>query len=113
MKEFYHFGIDISLKAGEEILNLLPRIHEISYKGAINLVTEADLKSEAIIKKAIRKRYPNHTILAEESGLEERGDIRWVIDPLDGHHQFCSWSALVLHFSCLRSGGRNCLGDSI
>ena len=88
MKEFYHFGIDISLKAGEEILNLLPRIHEISYKGAINLVTEADLKSEAIIKKAIRKRYPNHTILAEESGLEERGDIRWVIDPLDGTTNF-------------------------
>ena len=88
MKEFYHFGIDISLKAGEEILNLLPRIHEIRYKGAINLVTEADLKSEAIIKKAIRKRYPNHTILAEESGLEERGDIRWVIDPLDGTTNF-------------------------
>lgn len=88
MKEFYHFGIDISLKAGEEILNLLPRIHEIRYKGAINLVTEADLKSEAIIKKAIRKHYPNHTILAEESGLEERGDIRWVIDPLDGTTNF-------------------------
>ncbi len=88
MEEFYHFAIDISLKAGEEILNLLPHIHEISYKGAINLVTEADLKSEAIIKKAIRKRYPNHTILAEESGLEERGDIRWIIDPLDGTTNF-------------------------
>ena len=88
MEEFYHFGIDISLKAGEEILNLFPRIHKISYKGVINLVTEADLKSEAIIKKAIRKRYPNHTILAEESGLEERGDIRWVIDPLDGTTNF-------------------------
>ena len=88
MEEFYHFAIDISLKAGEEILNLFPHIHEISYKGAINLVTEADLKSEAIIKKAIRKRYPNHTILAEESGLEERGDIRWIIDPLDGTTNF-------------------------
>jgi len=88
MEEFYHFAIDISLKAGEEILNLFPHIHEISYKGAINLVTEADLKSEGIIKEAIRSRYPNHTILAEESGLEERGDIRWIIDPLDGTTNF-------------------------
>jgi myo-inositol-1(or 4)-monophosphatase len=88
IKAFYDLSVEMAIKAGEEILKLFPHIHEISYKGKINLITEADLKSEAIIKKIIKTKYPDHTILAEESGLEKKGDIKWIIDPLDGTTNF-------------------------
>ena len=88
MEGFCNFAIEISLRAGEEILKLFPKVHTITYKGDINLLTEADLKSEAIIKTAISEQYPNHSILSEESGLEKKGDIKWIIDPLDGTTNF-------------------------
>lgn len=51
-----------------------------------DLVTEVDKKSEEIILNIIRRHFPNHNILAEESGKLEEGenDYLWVIDPLDG-----------------------------
>lgn len=51
-----------------------------------NLVTEADKESEKIIVQIIKKNFPEHSILAEESGLEQLGqsDFLWIIDPLDG-----------------------------
>lgn len=51
----------------------------------IDLVTEIDKKSEAAIINFLRANYPNHHIMAEESGLTQgHSDYRWVIDPLDG-----------------------------
>jgi len=49
------------------------------------LVTEMDLLAEKVIVSEIRKRYPDHSLLAEEK-TDLRGDspYRWVIDPLDG-----------------------------
>ena len=51
----------------------------------VDLVTEIDKKSEEIIINGIKKHFPDHSILAEESGSERtNSDFRWVIDPLDG-----------------------------
>jgi len=50
-----------------------------------NLVTEADTESEALIKQAIAREYPDEAILGEETGASgdpSRG--RWIVDPLDG-----------------------------
>lgn len=59
--------------------------HTIGYKGAVDVVTEADKASEDYLLGEIRRCYPDHAILTEESGKLE-GDIssRWIIDPLDG-----------------------------
>jgi myo-inositol-1(or 4)-monophosphatase len=63
-----------------------PRIRK---KGAIDLVTQADVESEDAIIKTIRSYFPEHTILAEESGLNAAGSsCRWIIDPLDGTTNF-------------------------
>lgn len=57
----------------------------VQYKGAINPVTEYDLKSEKYIVTAIKKNYPDHGILSEEGDNKKSSDqYRWVIDPLDG-----------------------------
>src|SRR6185369_12821839 len=51
-----------------------------------NLVTEIDKGSEQIIIDIIRKQYPDHAILGEESGRSEgtSSPVLWIIDPLDG-----------------------------
>jgi myo-inositol-1(or 4)-monophosphatase len=51
-----------------------------------DLVTEADKKSEEAIIKILKTEFPDHSILAEESGLHsiEGTDYAWVVDPLDG-----------------------------
>jgi myo-inositol-1(or 4)-monophosphatase len=57
--------------------------------GVNNYVTELDKKSEQIIIDTIKKAYPNHNILSEETGLEENNsDCTWIIDPIDGTTNF-------------------------
>ena len=52
---------------------------------SIDLVTEIDRRSDDIIVGFLRQEYPDHAILAEESGESgQESDYRWVIDPLDG-----------------------------
>ena len=58
-------------------------------KSAIDLVTEADVASEAAIVEVIRSRFPDHAVLAEEGGESgEEQQCRWIIDPLDGTTNF-------------------------
>ena len=58
---------------------------DISYKGRIDLVTNADIESEKAIVATIRERWPDHDIITEETPPDLRGSrYRWVIDPLDG-----------------------------
>jgi len=55
----------------------------------IDLVTDTDRESEEYILGEIGRRFPDHAVLAEESGAGElEADIRWVIDPLDGTVNF-------------------------
>lgn len=61
---------------------------KVSEKGLYNYVTEIDHKSEQIITDAIRKAYPSHGILGEESGFSAGDEYLWVIDPLDGTKNF-------------------------
>lgn len=54
-----------------------------------SLVAAADLKANNAIIKTIKRSFPEHSILSEESGFENnKSDYKWVIDPLDGTHNF-------------------------
>lgn len=83
-----NFAIETARDAGRVLLEKFGRIDVVTKKGDINLVTEADLASEALIIERIRSHYPRHAILAEESGeaviMGGDGEHKWVIDPLDG-----------------------------
>lgn len=58
---------------------------------ASDVVTNADRAAEEAIVTEIRKKYPEHSILTEESGGDRNmGEYRWVIDPLDGTTNFSS-----------------------
>lgn len=78
-------GVAAAARAGEILLNYWGRTHTVERKGAIDLVTEADLASENAIIQLIRTAFPNHSVLAEESGVTPGTDAyEWIIDPLDG-----------------------------
>ena len=75
----------LARQAGEILRAGFGDIHEIRYKGVIDVVTEIDKRSEDFLLGVIRKRYPNQRIVAEESGeLPGHGDCAWFVDPLDG-----------------------------
>ncbi len=78
-------------EAGAFLKESVGRVKNIEHKmGQFrNLVSEIDKGSEAKIIAAIKERYPDHGILAEESGgADGRSDYKWVIDPLDGTTNF-------------------------
>ncbi|HEX9014787.1 MAG TPA: inositol monophosphatase family protein [Chloroflexota bacterium] len=71
--------------AGAILLQELSNERRVEFKGAINLVTDADRRSEAAIVSIVRARYPEHQILAEEGSRSDGpSGYRWIIDPLDG-----------------------------
>ena len=78
-------------KAGaEEILRFFNKSFKVSNKeGVNNLVTEADHASEKAILSVIQNRFPDHQILAEESGkILQESTYKWIIDPIDGTVNF-------------------------
>lgn len=78
-------AVAAAARAGEILCSHWGGIHDVEKKGAIDLVTEADLASEEAIIGIIRTAFPDHTILAEESGVTPGTDPHeWIIDPLDG-----------------------------
>ena len=60
----------------------------VDRKLAFDFVTDIDKESEEIIIDIIKKEFPDHKILAEESLRQESGGFRWIIDPLDGTTNF-------------------------
>ena len=82
-------GIKAAFESGKVLKSYFGNISDIRKKGPVDLVTEADTASEKIIIGIIREAFPEHSILAEESGLDQCDvDHQWIIDPLDGTVNF-------------------------
>jgi len=79
----------IAREAGALLMEYFNQRVKIEYKGDANLVTEADRKSETLIRERILAKWPGHDILGEEQGLRDSGsEYRWYVDPLDGTTNF-------------------------
>lgn len=83
-------AIKAAKEAGKIILSYYSKNVKATSKGSTyNLVTKADIASEDKIISIIKDKFPDHSILAEESGEEiHKSDYCWVIDPLDGTNNF-------------------------
>lgn len=90
MEDVFYFGKELANKASKVILKNLNKISKISYKsGEFDLVTNVDKEVEQLILKEINLKYPNHTIISEESGkLKKDQKYKWYIDPIDGTTNF-------------------------
>lgn len=83
------FAIETAHQAGTLLRDQFDTGLAARYKDEIDLVTQADLDSEALILEAIQRTFPGHAVLAEESGTHgERSAPLWIVDPLDGTTNF-------------------------
>lgn len=85
MKPTIEFIKHIAIHAGGILESYAQGDKGVEYKGRTDLVTDADLASEAYLIGEIRKAFPDHAINAEESGdIHGNTDHKWYIDPIDG-----------------------------
>jgi len=76
-------------QAGAILMEGYGNVRHIQQKGVIDLVTEFDKRSEEVIISSIQGQFPDHAILAEESGHNQTiSEYQWLIDPLDGTTNF-------------------------
>ncbi len=92
MLERTRLAIDLAREAGAFIREHSGKRRNVEYKSAVDLVTEVDRGSEALIIEGIRRAFPNDAIVAEEESAGSRPASPtgpcWCIDPLDGTINF-------------------------
>jgi myo-inositol-1(or 4)-monophosphatase len=90
MHPLLNIAVRAARRAGEVIVRSLVRLEslEVTSKGRNDYVSEIDRAAEREIIEIIHKHYPEHAILAEESGRSGENDTVWIIDPLDGTTNF-------------------------
>jgi myo-inositol-1(or 4)-monophosphatase len=90
MHPLLNIAIGAARRAGDVIVRSLDRVGAlvVSEKGRNDFVSEVDRAAEQVLIATIRKAYPSHGFLAEESGASPGDDYTWVIDPLDGTTNF-------------------------
>ena len=90
-----HPMLNIAVKAARRAAQIINRasldldLLQVSKKQHNDFVTEVDKASEAAIIDTLKTAYPDHAILAEESGKSDNeSEFQWIIDPLDGTTNF-------------------------
>jgi len=107
MNEYLDFAIEAAREAGAVLRADFERPKKISYKGEVDLVTESDKHSEAIIVAKLRERFPGHAIVAEEGsrGAAAGAKYCWHVDPLDGTTNFAhSYPCFAVSIGLLEDG---------
>jgi len=100
---------DVAREAGNAVLKRFGKDRELYRKSAhrMDAVTNADLLSEKVIISRIKKTYPDHGIISEESGrMNETAEYVWIIDPIDGTLNFSSGVPMFGVMICLTHKGR-------
>lgn len=79
------FIVRLAHEAGDLIASLRDQL-QVSFKGGTELVTQADVAADELIRKTLQERFPSHSILSEELAPDTRASEGplWVIDPIDG-----------------------------
>jgi myo-inositol-1(or 4)-monophosphatase len=94
MKEFLDVAVEAAREAGAILLAEFDRPQTIGYKGEVDLVTEADRRSEQAVVSRLRSHFPKHALVAEEGGEYDSAAggapsrYCWYVDPLDGTTNF-------------------------
>lgn len=96
MNSYLQIAIEAAREAGSILMAEYAKPAEISYKSDVDIVTQADRRSEEAVVARLRSHFPKHTIVAEEGtghehlggGADQPGEYRWYVDPLDGTTNF-------------------------
>jgi myo-inositol-1(or 4)-monophosphatase len=106
---------NLAIKACKEIGKLLldsfDQAYQVQSKGDRDLVTEIDQKADRLIFRLIKSNFPKDGILSEESPHSpSRSGYRWIIDPIDGTHNFIHHIAVFGTSCALEFQGKVVLG---
>ncbi len=107
MHPLLNIAVRAARRAGELIVRSLNRVDTLSVasKGRNDFVTEVDRAAEQEIIGVIRKHYPRHAFLAEESGASGDDETVWIIDPLDGTTNFLhGFPTFAVSIACRQRG---------
>ncbi len=89
MNSYLEVALEAARAGGSILLSEFDHPAKISYKGEVDIVTQADRRSEEAVVTLLRNHFPKHAIVAEEgSGHESDSRFRWIVDPLDGTTNF-------------------------
>ena len=102
-----HTAVRSVREGGRVILmyfNQLDRL-EYSSKGRNDYVSQADVEAERAVLDVLTRAYPDHGIIAEESGEREGSEYTWVIDPLDGTTNFLHGFPMFAVSVAVKRGG--------
>src|SRR6266581_1363688 len=84
--EFVDVARELAMAAGRRLMELRLTVLVKERKEDRSVVTNADREADRIIIEGLRRHFPQHAILTEESGIDGDPDSEfvWVVDPLDG-----------------------------
>lgn len=112
MKEETRVAVKAAEEAGKTLMRHFGKSLKIRNKGhgIRDLVTQADMESNKKIMSILKKAFPDYGILSEEIPEEKGGNGRWIIDPLDGTHNFIYGIPLFGVSIALENKGKIVLG---
>lgn len=100
MEPLLNIAVNAARQAGEIINRYVEQVDrlKITPKNSHEYFSEVDIKAEQVIINTIHKAYPEHGILAEESGIQQSdSDTVWIIDPLDGTSNYLHGFPFILY----------------
>ena len=101
----------VAREAGALLKQNFGRVQEVGFKGRINLVTEMDKRSEALIVGRLREAFPQDGVRSEEgAGTNGHANRVWIVDPLDGTTNYAHEYPVFSVSIALAIGGRPVVG---
>lgn len=89
IKKLLNFSLDLIKECNEISLKYYKKTIKPEYKKDNSPVTIADKKCEKFLISEIKAKYPEHSFLAEETGMQDKdSEFKWIIDPIDGTKNF-------------------------
>jgi len=107
MHPMLHTAVRSVREGGRVILMYFDQLDRLEYssKGRNDYVSQADVEAERAVLDVLTRAYPDHGIIAEESGEREGSEYTWVIDPLDGTTNFLHGFPMFAVSVAVKRGG--------
>jgi len=112
MPQFKDVALEACKSAGKIVMDNFEKKKQVQHKEAKELVTNVDVEAEEAIMKIIREKFPSHKFESEELGKEKYSaeDYVWIVDPLDGTHNYTYGVPFFNTSIALALGGELILG---
>ncbi|MCZ6533926.1 MAG: histidinol-phosphatase [SAR324 cluster bacterium] len=112
MQEWIDFAEELARESGKLVLGYFGTPLDVQHKADHSPVTKADQEAEALMRRMIEVRFPQHQVVGEESGTSGPAEakLQWMLDPIDGTKSFILGVPLFCTLIALLKEGRPILG---